>query len=296
MRDFPRNRSMRLPRSSPYRSIRLLVALIVAALLLILLDRSGRLGPLRSQAQSILAPMLGVASSFGDKLGQFGSSVISPSAQQQISDLEQQVRALQQDRIENEALRQENAQLRRQVGIEARRPWKLLGVDIVARTPDSGRYTVLISVGANKNIKPGMAVIGQEGSSPETLIGVVEEVGPQSATVLLITDYNSTVSAKVYHNGTSFDGVLRGQWQRGSRLQMEQISRSVPIAPGDTVVTAGLTAEYNLDLPLAAIPSDIPIGSIETVANEDRSKSANVRPFLDPDQVQHAWVVLGLDE
>ena len=45
MRDSLRHRPIKLPRSSPYRSLTLVVALVLLALLLLVLDQAGMLVP-----------------------------------------------------------------------------------------------------------------------------------------------------------------------------------------------------------------------------------------------------------
>jgi rod shape-determining protein MreC len=138
-----------------------------------------------------------------------------------------------------------------------------------------------------------MAVIAKEGGSPEALIGVVEQVGPSSASVLLITDFASSVSALVYHGGAVAEGIAQGRWQRGSRLWLEQVERAIPLAQGDVVVTAGLTAQLDADLPRAAIPRGVPIGTIVLAQADGHSQMAELRPFVDPDRVRYVWVILG---
>src|SRR4029078_9532284 len=122
-------------------------------------------------------------------------------------------------------------------------------------------------------------------SSPPALIGVVEETGPRSATVLLITDYSSSVSALIYREGRTISGIGPGQWQRGSRLLLEQIDRTALLVPGDTVVTAGLTAQVGVNLPRAAIPRNVPIGIVEAARTDGPAQVAELRPFVDPDRV-----------
>jgi rod shape-determining protein MreC len=155
---------------------------------------------------------------------------------------------------------------------------------------------VFLAAGSDQGVKPGMAVIGREGSSPPTLIGVIETVGPRSASVLLITDYSSVISVQVYRSGGVTRGIVQGQWQRGSRLKLREVDRAEPLAVGDIVKTAGLTADLDLDLPRAAIVKDIPIGTVETIETDGHSQVAELRPFVDPDRISYAWVLLNQDE
>jgi rod shape-determining protein MreC len=294
MRDYARNRPIKLPRPAPYRSLTLVVALVVLALLLLIADQAGMLGPVRSQAASLLSPVLGELSRVGNGISGVGQGL---SDLQQLRDrvaaLERENSQLRAQAISSQALEQENARLREQLGIQKQRPWKLLGADVSTRTPDEGRRVLLMSAGSDQGVKPGMAVIAKEGSSPEALIGVVEQAGPNSASVLLITDFASSVSALVYHGGESSEGIVEGRWQRGSRLWLEQVDRAIPLVQGDVVVTAGLTAQFDSDLPRAAIPKGVPIGTVESAQADGHSQMAELRPFVDPDRVRYVWVILG---
>jgi rod shape-determining protein MreC len=297
MRDSLRNRPIKLPRSSPYRSLTLVVALVLLALLLLVLDQSGMIGPARAQLQSLLTPVMRVLRQVGDGVGGVSQGLTEVAQlRERIAALEAENSQLKAGQLQVQELQLKLARLEAQLRIEKEQPWKLLGADVSARTPDGGRRVVMLAAGSQQGVKPGMAVIGKEGSSPPTLIGVVENVGPRSASVLLITDFSSAVSAQVYHKDTIASGVIQGQWQVGSRLKLEGVERADPLKIGDVVVTAGLTARIDASLPRAAIPKDIPIGVIETIQVDGHSQFADVRPYVDPDRVSYAWVLLSQDE
>ena len=296
MRDSARNRPIRLPRSAPYRSATLVVAIIVLALLLVIADQAGMLGPVRSQAATLLSPILQSISRLRNSVSGVGQGLNDiQQLNQRIQALEAENSQLKAQMIASLALERENARLRTQLGIQQQRPWKLLGADVSARTPDEGRRVLLMAVGSEQGVRPGMAVIAKEGGSPEALVGIVEQVGPRSASVLLITDFASSVSALVYHGGDNAEGIVQGRWQSGSRLRLEQVDRDIVLAPGDVVVTAGLTAQLGADLPRAAIPKGVPIGVIEHTQSEGHNQMAELRPFVDPDRIQYVWVILSQD-
>lgn len=289
-----RDRSYRLSQQTPRRSPVVVIVLVLLALIILVADQAGLLGPVRAQADTVLSPVLGVFKRAGDWLTSLGGPFRDDQAlSAELEALRQENSDLKARLIEAEALAFENARLREQVRIEQTQPWRLYGAEVVAFTPDAGRRIVLLAAGATQGVQPGMAVIAREGSSPPALIGVVEEVGPQTASVLLITDYSSALSAQVYRNASVIRGVVQGQWQRGSRLSLDSIASDSPLNVGDNVVTAGLTARFAGDLPRAAIPPNIPIGVIETFSDTGRGQSANIRPFVDPDRVRYAWVILG---
>ncbi len=297
MRDSLRNRPIKLPRSSPYRSLTLVVALVLLALLLLVLDQAGMLGTTRTQIQSMLTPVMRMLRQVGDGVSGVGQGLTEVTQlRDRVAVLEAENSQLKAGNLQLQELQLQLARLEAQLRIEKERPWKLLGADVSARTPDGGRRVMLLAVGSQQGVKTGMAVLGKEGSSPPSLIGVVENVGPRSSSVLLITDFSSAVSAQVYHKDLIISGVVQGQWQVGSRLKLEGVERAESLLVGDVVVTAGLTARMDVSLPRAAIPKDIPVGTIEMIQVDGHSQRADVRPYVDPDRVSYAWVLLSQDE
>jgi cell shape-determining protein MreC len=94
---------MRLPRPSPYRSLTLIVSLLVLALLLLVLDQGGLLGPLRAQVQTVLTPLIQPLRRLGDSMGGVGQSLT------EVQQLRDRVTALEH---ENSQLKAENISLK----------------------------------------------------------------------------------------------------------------------------------------------------------------------------------------
>jgi rod shape-determining protein MreC len=282
--------------SSQRRSPVLVTALVIAAILLVALDQAGMLGDARARATTLLAPALQVIHQLGAGASDALAKAATPGqADAELAALRDENSRLKAENLRAQQLEQEVIRLRQQLRIEEEQPWNLLGAAVSSYGPDAGRRQILLAVGSDQGVAVGMAVIAREGSSPPSLIGVVEEVGPGSARVLLITDFSSAVSGRVYRVDYTIDGVVQGQWQRGSRLRLEDVARDAIIAAGDVVVTAGLSASFGVDLPHAAIPPNIPIGTIEQVQTASHSQQAEIRPFVDPDRIRYAWVILDAD-
>jgi rod shape-determining protein MreC len=282
--------------SSQRRSPALVITFVIAAALLIALDQAGMLGDLRMRAISFVTPALEVVHRLGTTASDAISGIGTPGAiDAELAALRDENSRLKAENLRVEELQLEVTRLRQQLRIEEEQPWQLVGATVSAFGPDLGRREILLGIGSNQGVKSGMAVIARDGSSPAALIGIVQDVGPSSASVLLITDFSSAITGRIYRSDRTIDGVVQGQWQRGSRLKLEEVPRSEPIATGDTVVTAGLSAAFSTDLPRAAIPANIPIGTVEQVSVGGQSQQAELRPFVDPDQVRYAWVILDAD-
>jgi rod shape-determining protein MreC len=302
MRDFLDDRPIKLrrERSAAPASLRpfvVAVALCLLAGLLIFLDRQGWVAPARQVAAQTLAPVAQRLTAARDGVAGFLTAPRTEDAlRARVSELERANTDLQRELLRREQAEVENVFLRQQLAIEQDHPWTLLGAEVAVRSPDAGRRVLTIARGSRDGVAPGMAVIGQSPGVAAALVGIVETVGPRSAEVLLITDVGSQISGRVIHEGRADVGLVQGQWQRGSRLRLEQISRSIPIEPGDPVVTAGLTAALKLPFDLAAVPPNIPIGSVDQVSTAEQYQSAELRPFVDPDQVSYVWVILSQDD
>mgnify|MGYP003378578911 CR=1 FL=1 len=289
-------RSLKLPQPSPYRTPTLIIVLVLLALSLFALDQAGLLGSIRKQATSVLNPVLGVIHRIGLLTTNVPNPANSSALEAELAQLREEVSRLKTENIEVEQLKLELTRLRQQASIEEEQPWKLLGTDISAFSPDAGRRVALIGIGSEGGVKPGMAVIAKEGANPAALIGVVEDVGPRSANVLLITDFSSVVSAQIYRSDHIISGVIQGQWQRGSRILLEEIPRDELLEVGDVVVTAGLSAHLKLNLPHASIPANIPIGTLENISSSSHSQQATIQPFVDSDRVRYAWVIISAND
>ncbi len=302
MRDFLDDHPIKLRRErSPVpgslRPFVLAIGLCLLAGLLVFLDRRGVITPARQAVQSLTAPVAQRLTSLRDEAGAFITAPRGAAAlEARIAALERENGELRNQVLRLEQVQVENAFLRQQLAIQQAHPWTLLGAEVTVRSPDAGRRMITIARGSREGLRPGMAVISQLPGTPAALIGIIETTGPHAADVLLITDISSQVSGRVIHQGRAEVGLVQGQWQRGSRLRLGQITRALELAPGDTVVTAGLTAALRLPFELAAIPPNIPIGSVETVRVIDQYQIAEVRPFVDPDQVRYVWVILSQED
>jgi rod shape-determining protein MreC len=295
MRNFLDSKPTRVQSGAPVHPALVALALLLLAVVLLLLDQMGMLGPFRGRVEQVVSPLGGAIGGAREQaVGWLGSLGLGGQAQAENAALRQQVASLQATVVALQQVEVQNSTLRQQLEIKQQNVWAqhMVPAEVTLRSPDAGRRTMMLSIGADSGVKEGMAVIGQQGSSPPALVGIIEQVGPSTATVLLITDSGSQVSARVLHGPASATGVVRGQWQRGSRLRLEQVVIGSALESGDPVVTAGLTQQLGVDLPLRAIPPGIPVGTVEQTGADGRSLVATLRPFVDPDQVRDVWVIL----
>ena len=286
-------------RSEPLsrRRFSLILLLLCGALALIALDQQGWLDPVKSRAQNALLPLTRPLTQTRIAAGNAVGNLTGRSAlQAKLEDAERKLSAVTEENIRLKATEHKVKQLEQQLQIQQTYGWKTVDAAVVLGSSDTGRRIVRVNRGKVDGVAVGMAIVAKEGGSPAALIGVVDKVYAQTADVLLIIDYGSTISARTAGTETPADGLVIGQWQVGSRLQLTGVSREVPLQPGQYVVTAGLSKALATDTPIAQVPPDVPIGTIQATDQAGHSQSAEIQPFVDPDRVRNVWVITGLKQ
>jgi rod shape-determining protein MreC len=290
-------RSEKSTRDLLRRPLILALAFCLLAGLLLWFDLGGQFTPVRRVVGEVLTPVAQPVVAIRDGVtGLWAGATELQRLRAENETLREENSQLQTDLIDSEAALVENERLREQLAIQEQHPWRLVGADVIMRSPDAGRRTITIARGSDDGIDVGMAVVGRTSGGPVALIGMVDQVGSRAATVLLTTDLASRVSARVLYRGHTALGLVQGQWQHGSRLRLEEVAYHDALAEEAIVVTAGLTGELDLPLPLAAVPAGVPIGAVETVVSEGPDTYAELRPYADPDQVRYVWVILSHDD
>jgi len=283
-------------RSEPLgrRRATLVLLLVLSVLALVLLDSAGRLDGIKGRLQVLAQPASRTLTEARIAAGDAWAAVTGTGQlRQRVEQLEREISTLREDNIRLKVFQERIGILEQQLKINETYNWRTIAARVVQGSTTSGRRIVRIDQGRVDDITPGMAVVSKEGGSPPSLIGVVDQVYAQTADVLLITDYGSSISAKTVGGERPAEGIMAGQWQLGSRIKLIDVNREVPLEVGHYVVTAGLSQALATDTPVAQIPPDVPIGTIISVKQSGRSQSAEIQPFVDPDRVRDVWVIQG---
>ena len=141
------------------------------------------------------------------------------------------------------------------------------------------KRSVQINVGSNYKTKVGQTVMGVNG-----LLGQVVEVNVYTSKVLLITDNDSNVPAKIARTGQQI--IIKGRSQ-DNLLEVSFLPNDSEIQSGDLIITSGQAKRF--------IPS-LKIGRVvEVIRNEgERFSQAIIKPLEDADKVSE--VILSADE
>lgn len=150
-----------------------------------------------------------------------------------------------------------------------------LVAQVIGRDPSPFLHYVLINVGSDDGVRPGMPVVADKG-----LVGQVDAVIPTAARVRLITDPSSRVNVRT--TPSNVDAVLAGSLT--GDLQLTLVPLEAKIQPGDLVVTSGLGGQY---------PPNILVGQVVSTRQVGFAlfQEAAVQPAVDFTHLQAVLVV-----
>ncbi len=178
-------------------------------------------------------------------------------------------------------LESENKRLRAALDYRERSAFKLLPAQIIGRDASSWWNTVKINRGFAQNVDAAQPVLTAEG-----LVGRTTTVSKDISIVLLLTDENCQVAARV--EGTNEQGILSGQRVAGNsspELVLNFLNREANLQPGMKVFTAGVSG--------AVFPAGIPLGVIKEFRARELDGQAIVEPSADFSRLEDVFVVLG---
>jgi rod shape-determining protein MreC len=149
------------------------------------------------------------------------------------------------DLLTLEALRAENAQLRRLSEARERVPRVSTLAEILYQGRDPFSRKVIIDKGSQQGVEPGQAVIDDVG-----VVGQVTRVHPFLAEVTLITDKEQRTPVEVVRNGLR--AVIYGGGDKGT-LDLSYTAADADVQANDLLVTSGIDGTYPPGLPVAKV-------------------------------------------
>jgi rod shape-determining protein MreC len=161
------------------------------------------------------------------------------------------------DRMGTEALRRENAQLRRALSLGTRVRWGFVPAEILHGQAIGEEYTVPLSAGSRAGVRPYSPVIAADG-----VVGMVKTVDPAMSIAILWSHPDFRVSAMA-SDGSAFGIVAARLGRAGERnsLELRGVPMRTTLAPGTVIWSSGLGGVF---------PRGIPLG---TVLAEDKQPS-----------------------
>lgn len=257
------------------------IFLLLAALLLIFLNKAGYL----NQAKNITAHFAGSAmeifQSPSNKLSDFFWTIknISEFKNENIKLKEEnlkmnyEISKLKETQRENEILKKQIEFSKNSCLEEDCIKWKIAGV--IGRDPGNFGKQIFINLGSADGILEGQAVVASGG----LLAGKVAEVFSGFSKITLITDPKSSVNS-ITQTGRA-NGVVKGSYATGVRLEM--INQAEDLTVGDLVITSGLEEK---------IPKGLVIGKVSQIEESANRvfKSAQIDMFADFNHIEEVFV------
>ncbi len=175
-------------------------------------------------------------------------------------------------------MRNENDDLRKQLGLLPRDQFKLLAANIVGQDPNGMGNWIEIDKGSDDGITEGMPVI----ISKSALVGRVSEVTLKNAKIILLTNPRSVINVATTQAGAK--GVARGEYGLG--ITFDMILQTDSIQGGDEVVTSGIGGE---------LPRGLYVGTVQDVHSSDDHlfQQATIMSPVQISKLQFVFVVLG---
>jgi len=145
------------------------------------------------------------------------------------------------------ALEAENIRLRELLQSSFKVGERVLIAEILSVNLDPYKHEILLNKGSREHVYQGQPLLDADG-----VMGQVVQVGPLSATAMLITDPNSAIPVQVNRNGLRSIAFGTGAIDR---LELPHLPNNADIRKGDLLVTSGLGRHFPPGYPVAVVTS-----------------------------------------
>lgn len=183
------------------------------------------------------------------------------------------------------ALKNENQQLKDELGLEELvTEYTVRRGNVISRNPDQWINQVIIDLGTMNGMERGMPVMNNNG-----LVGYISETNPTSSKVTLISNVDlsaSKVSSEIIldEEEEAIQGIISEYKTDTNQLVMSQITSDVEIKPGTLVTTSGLGG---------AFPRGLVIGEVEAVRLDEQGleRLVFIKPLSDFNNIRIVSVI-----
>ena len=202
------------------------------------------------------------------------------TAQDENTQLKQQVEELQLELKAKEGLTAENERLKNLLDLKDQSKYKVLTARIIGRDPSIWFDSAVINQGSLNGVKLNMPVVANGG-----LVGRVTAVSPLTAQIDLLTRDKSGLGAVIGQVGVSNAlGVVMGTSKSGL-LEMKYVPGTTDVQVGQAVFTTGQDGIY---------PSGLKVGDIFDAKSYGSSQPYQIliKPAASLDSIQEVGVLL----
>ena len=255
------------------------LALIFIAAIGFCLLGTGSLSALQACFLGLLSPLSRSGSAVKSSIGSLGKDLMTLDQLQ--AEYNRLIAENQQLRAENNGLRdlqKDNDHLRDILGYKERSSFRLIPAAVLGHDAEAWWSTIKINRGSKDGIATDMPVITDRG-----LVGKVADVSDNMSEVMLVTDEDCKVAAKV--EGTKEQGICGGSRAPEGELELAFLSKLADLQPGQKVYTAGVSG--------GVFPSGIALGTVKSFRARDLDGEAILEPAADLGSLEEVFVVTG---
>ncbi|MBF39694.1 rod shape-determining protein MreC [Idiomarina sp. UBA4520] len=243
---------------------RLVLALACSFLLIFIDHRLQAMQPVRVFLNSLVAPVQYLAILPEQLLDNFSESVkTTDQLSAENKALRQRILKLQGQQQQLQFLQNENRRLRELLGSDARESARRMVAEVIAVASEPFSQQLVINKGTLSGVYEGQPVLDSSG-----IIGQVQDVGGNTARVLLISDQSHAISLRSERNDIRV--LAQGTGDIG-RLELMFIPHSTELREGDLLMSSGLGGVF---------PEGYPVARIANIVRDESLPFATV--FADP--------------
>ncbi len=255
------------------------IVLLVSIVIALCSFDAGTLRSLQSGLLTIISPISRSGHAVKSSLAGIGKDLMT------LDQLESEYRRLLEEnrqlRAENNGLRdlqEDNDHLRQVLGYRERSSFRLVPAAVLGHDSSAWWSSIKINRGTKDGVNVDMPVITDKG-----LVGKVTAASSNLAEVLLVTDENCKVAAKV--EGTREQGISGGSRAPEGELRLAFLSKLADLQPGQKVYTAGVSG--------GVFPSGIALGTVKSFHARELDGEAILEPTADPGSLEEVFVITG---
>jgi rod shape-determining protein MreC len=254
-----------------------IMAIIVISSLFIFVNPYNFFSPIRSGLHIIFSPFIEIGYIGGYQSREFLETITSiGSLSQQNQELYKQNITLQSEIDELKSVQVENEILRKQLGILPQKEINLIGAEVIMRDILGNNDWIKINRGRKDGIqKDDMVVVGDK-----NLVGIVEEVFYDQATVNLITHPNSVINVVTVETGV--EAIAQGKY--GTSIIVEKINQDAEVEEGMTFITSQISGKFL---------RGFTVGVVQNIytTQDGLFKNARITPLVDLENLRFVFVV-----
>ena len=267
--------------------IALLLALITAV---VSLTFGGVANPLANVAGIIATPFRNGINAFVNWTeGVYSDAFQRENEREELEALKKENADLRRQAREGEAASRENERLRNLLGLKIERPdFDFQAATVTAHTSSNWSSTLTISRGSAAGVEAGDCVVDEYGN----LVGVISVVGANWSTLITVVDVDLEMGGLIAR--TAGAAILEGDFELmgQGKLKLTYLPEDTQLLAGDTILTSGLVSGGT-----ATYPSGLVVGYVEEVRSDDSGMSdyAVLTPAAQLGTLEQVFVIKAFD-